>query len=147
MAERAAQASVGGSTELDAWMRRAAFSLRLRGGQAILLTDGMARPAEFFRALHVLMVRNLEVKVIQVITPQELQPAALLRGGQAVDVETGETHQLAYRPAELARAMAEHNEHLARFCKRHGMAFVQHRLDEPMETFLTQTLPARGFLE
>jgi hypothetical protein len=64
-----------------------------------------------------------------------------------VDVETGLTHQLAYSPAELARAVAEHNELLVRFCKRHGVAFAQHRLDDPLESFITKTLPIHGFLE
>jgi len=72
---------------------------------------------------------------------------AVLVGDSAIDVETGRTHQLAHSPAELERAVAEHNEGLARFCKRQGIAFVQHRLDEPLETFVLKALPARGFLE
>ncbi|MBI3322021.1 MAG: DUF58 domain-containing protein [Candidatus Omnitrophica bacterium] len=147
MAERSERERVEGQVALADWMRRAAAALRIRGGQAILFTDGMAQPADFFRALDTLLVRTVEVKVIQVLTPQELHPATLLRGGRLVDVETGRTHQLAYSPAELARAVAEHNERLARFCKRHGIPFARHRLDEPLETFITKTLPARGFLE
>jgi len=147
MAELAASARLEGQTALADWMHRAAITLHIRGGQAILITDGMARPADFFRALHVLMVRNLEIKVIQVLTPQELHPATLVRGGTLIDVETGLTHQLAYSPALLARAVAEHNELLARFCKRHGIPFAQHRLSESLEAFVTKTLPAHGFLE
>jgi len=147
IAERSSKVHVGGSVPLADWMRRAAAALRLRGGQAILITDGMVRPAEFFQALHILMVRNLEIKVIQVLTPQELRPGTLMRGGMVIDVETGSTHQLAYSPAELARAMADHNELLTRFCKRHGIPFAQHRLDESLESFITHTLPSRGFLE
>ena len=105
------------------------------------------QPADFFRALHVLMVRNVEVKVIQILTPQELHPAKLVRGGLLIDVETGFTHQLAYSAAELDRAVAEHNELLVRFCKRHGIPFAQYRLDEPLESFITKTLPIHGFLE
>ena len=147
MAELAAAAHMEGQLSLAEWMRRAAIGLRIHGGQAILVTDGMTRPADFFQALHVLMVRNAEIKVIQVLTPDELQPARLVRGGMLVDIETGQTHQLAYSPAELERAVAEHNERLARFCKRHGIPFAQHRLDESLDTFITKTLPVRGFLE
>jgi uncharacterized protein (DUF58 family) len=147
MAEQAEAAEAAGHESMAEWMRRAAIALRMHGGQAILLTDGMVVPADFFRALHVLMVRNLEVKVIQILTPEELHPARLLRGGLLIDAETGATHQLAYSPAELERAVAEHNELLARFCKRNGIPFAQHRLDEPLETFITKTLPLRGFLE
>ena len=147
MADRAASVLLGGQVALSEWMRRSAINLRMRGGQAILITDGMATPADFFRALNVLMVRNLEIKVIQVLTSQELHPAKLMRGGLLVDVETGMTHQLAYSATELERAVADHNELLVRFCKRHGIAFAQHRLDEPLESFITRTLPIRGFLE
>jgi uncharacterized DUF497 family protein len=97
----------------------------MRGGQAILITDGFMPPADFFSALHVLMQRNLEIKVLQVLTSQELHPARLFRGGLLVDSETGATHQLAYSPAELDRAVAAHNEQLVRFCKLHGIAFAE----------------------
>ena len=147
MADAAAKAAPEGRIALAEWMHRAAIALRMRGGQAILLTDGMTEPADFFRALHLLMVRNLEVKVIQILTPQELHPAKLVRSGLLIDVETGQTHQLAYSAAELDRAVAEHNELLTRFCKRHGIPFARHRLDEPLDVFITKTLPVRGFLE
>ena len=147
LADLAAPAGVAGQVLLADWMERAAVALRMHGGQVILITDGMTRPADFFRALHVLMVRNLEIKVIQILSPQELHPARLVRGGVVVDAETGMTHELAYSPAELERAVAEHNETLVRFCKRHGILFARHRLDEPLEPFVTKTLPALGFLE
>ena len=92
-------------------------------------------------------MRNIEVKVIQILTPQELDPARLFRGGTMVDVERGTTHQLAYSPAELARAVEEHNELLARFCKRNDIRFARHRLDESLDSFVTRVLPAHGFLE
>ena len=143
-----AEAAVGdGAVPLPDWTRRAAALLRIHGGQAILITDGMSPPAEFFQALNALLVRNVELKVIQVLSPQELHPARMFRGGLLVDVETGRTHQLAYSAAELERAVAEHNERLARFCKRQGIPFARHRLDEPLESFVTKTLPERGFLE
>ena len=147
MAEAISSGALGGAAELGEWMRRTALATRMHGGQALLLTDGMVRPADFFRALHVLMVRNVEIKVIQILTPQELHPAAFIGAGTLVDVESGSTHQLAYPPAALERAVASHNEQLARFCKRSGIPFAQHRLDEPLETFITNTLPLRGFLE
>ena len=141
------RSQVDGQTSYSDWMNRAATALRIHGGQAIVITDGMVRPADFFRALHILTMRNLEIKVIQVLTPEELPPRSLASAGTLVDAETGSTHQLAYTPAELERAMGEHNELLSRFCKRRGIAFVQHRLDESLEQFMTKTLPLRGFLE
>jgi len=147
MAEPSGRIRPSGQTSFGDWMRRASIALRMRGGQAILFTDGMVRPAEFFSGLHALMVRNMELKVIQVLTPQELHPAPLARGGLLIDSESGASHQLAYSPSELERAVAGHNEQLARFCKRNGILFTQYRTDEPLDSFLTKTLPACGFLE
>ena len=147
LAHQAEQTRVGAAVDVAEWIRRAAIALRMHGGQAIYITDGMVRPAELFRALHVLQSRNVEMSVIQVITPQELHPRALATAGMLVDAETGSTHQLAYKPAELEQAMASHNELLARLCKRHGMKFAQYRTDQSLDTFITTTLPARGFLE
>ena len=147
LVEQARRVRPGGQASFGEWMRRASLAVRMHGGQAILFTDGMIRPAEFFSGLHALMVRNMEIKVIQVLTPQELHPALLARGGLLIDAESGASHQLAYSPSELERAVAGHNEQLARFCKRNGILFTQHRVDEPLEAFVTKTLPACGFLE
>ena len=137
----------GGQITLSDWTRQALTALRIRGGQAILLTDGMAHPADFFRAMHLLRMRHAEAKVIQVLSPQEFHPAELMRSGLLVDSETGLTHELGYSAAELERAVHDHNEQLAWFCKRNGIPFAQHRLDEPLEAFVMKTLPTRGFLE
>ena len=128
-------------------MQQALPALRIRGGQALLISDGMHEPADAFRALHLLMRKHLEVKVIQVLTPQELDPARLIKGGVLVDSETGRTHELALNPSELTQAVMEHNERLARFCKRNGILLAQHRVDEPLDVFITKTLPAHRFLE
>ena len=137
----------GGAIRMQAWIGKAVTALRMRGGQAIMISDCMHPPADAFRAWHGLMRKHLEVKVIQVLSPEELNPARLFRSGVLVDSETGLTHELAYRPEELAQAVVTHNETLARFCKRNGIAFAQHRLDEPVDAFLLKALPARGFLE
>lgn len=147
LSEFAASGAPGGVAPMAEWVRNAALAMKIHGGQAIVITDGMVRPAEFFQALALLLARNLEVKVLQVLTPHELHPAALPRGGMLVDAETGATHQLAYRPEELARAVAEHNELLVRYCKRHGIPFAQCRTDEPLEQVLTRTLSTRGFVQ
>ncbi len=137
----------GGRMAFSEWVRTALPVLRMRGGQLLLISDGMCQAADWFQALHLLMRRHLEIKCIQVITPEELNPARLTRGGVLVDSETGLTHELGYSASELSRAVSQHNETLARFCKRQGILFVQHRLDEPLDEFLLKTLPARGFLE
>ncbi len=137
----------GDAEPFDAWMQRAIALLRIRGGQAIVISDWLMPPAEAMRALQGLRRRRVEIKAVQVLSEQELDPARLMRGATVVDSETGATHELAYSPAELARAMQEHNERLARYCKRHSVLFVQHRMDDPLESFLLKDLLSAGFLE
>ena len=137
----------GGASTMSRWMEQAVPALRVRGGQAVVISDWMCPPADAFSALQALRQRHVEVKVLQVLSPQELDPARLFHGGRLVDSETGGQHELAYSAKELAQAVIDHNEHLARYCKRHGMPFAQHRLNEPLEPFVLQQLPRRGFLE
>jgi uncharacterized protein (DUF58 family) len=147
LAAQADAEKLGGGVSPSEWVRRASGALRWHGGQAIVITDGMSRPAELFRALHLLNIRNMEVKLIQVISPQELRPGAAFRAGTVVDAETGQSQQLGYSPAELERAVADHNAVIMRFCKQRGIPFAQYRLGTPLEPFITRTLPARGFLQ
>jgi len=129
------------------WVRTQISALRIRGGQAILVSDCMIPPAEFFRGLTLLRGKHVELKVLQVLTPDELEPTRLVRSGVVVDSESGLTHELAYSPKELAQAVLNHNEQLARFCARHGIPFAQYRVGDPLEAFVMKVLPARGFLE
>ena len=147
LVEAGSTAHPAGQLNLAAWTQRAAAQLRMRGGQVLLITDGMVRPAEFFRAAHLLLMRHLELRVIQVLSQDELQPGRAFRGGLLVDTETGATHQLGYSAEELARAVAQHNEQLMRFCKRRGIPFARCLIEEPLDACLFQTLPARGFLQ
>ena len=135
-----------GSVTCHDWVQRAVSSLRMRGGQILLISDWMYRLAECFQALHLLRRRHLDVRLIQVLSPEEWRPARLAQGGVLVDSETGQTHELAYSSAELERAVVMHHEQLMRFCRQHNVAFALHRLDEPLDELMLRTLPARGFL-
>ena len=137
----------GGSLEMRAWVPRAISSLKIRGGQALVISDCLYRSADLFAALHLLMRRHLEVRLIQVVTEEELHPARLAQSGVLVDSETGQTHELAYKPEELDRAVRDHHEMLSQFCKRQGILFAQHRLEEAPDQFVLKTLTRLGFLE
>ncbi len=135
----------GGQVSFGDWMQQTLAVLRTRGGQVLVVSDGMMAPAEFFRAMQLLLARHVEIKIAQVLTTQECHPAQLMRGGVVVDSETGASHELGYSAAELERAVMEHTEQLARFCKRHGIPFAQHRIEESLESGLLKTLLERGF--
>jgi uncharacterized protein (DUF58 family) len=136
-----------GTERLVGWLSRAAGALRIRGGQAILISDWLMPLADAAQGLQLLRRRHVELKAIQILSPEELDPVRIARTGLVVDAETGQTHELAYSPAELAQAVRDHNERLARFCKRHDILFVQHRLDESLADLLLRKLPAAGVIE
>ena len=147
LTEWAGRVAPQGTVPMAEWMRNAVAGLRIHGGQAILVTDGLIAPAELFKALHGLMMQRVELKMLQVLTPQELHPARMFRGGVLVDSESGQTHELAYGAEELERAVLAHNEQLSRFCTRQGIVFAQHQLDESLEEAVLKTLPSHGFFE
>jgi uncharacterized protein (DUF58 family) len=136
-----------GSANLSEWMQRSSAALRMRGGQAILISDCLHYHADWFRTMYLLMKRHLEVKVVQVISVQELNPVKLMKSGVLVDSETGHTHELYYSAGELSQAVREHNETMARFCKKHGIPFAQYKVEDNLDSFVLKALPARGFLE
>ncbi len=129
--------------DAEAWMRTSVLQQKMHGGQAIWLTDGMIRPAEFFKALHRLVMQHVEPKVIQVITQAELEPK---ESGVWVDSESGKAQTLGQDTQALTRLVREHNELLSRYCKRNAIAFTQHRVEDDLEDFLIQTLTSQGFL-
>lgn len=135
-----------GDVDVEAWMRTAVLRLRMHGGQALWITDGMIRPAAFFKTAHRLLMQHVEPKVLQVLTREEMDPDSAYADAIWVDSETGEERQLGHGGQVLARAMREHNELLARFCKRNAIAFAQYRTTDSLEGFLVDTLTAQGFL-
>ena len=134
-----------GDVPFAAWIERYLYATHARGGTIIVLSDWMTEPTEWVRGLQLCSFHNLDVKVIQVLTPEELKPGQGWRQGYVVDVETGSRRSL-WDMRQLLRAMETHNAQLAAFCQRSGFLFVQVSTAVPLEALILRELPRMGLI-
>jgi uncharacterized protein (DUF58 family) len=120
---------------------------RRAGGLAILISD-LLSPDGYQDGLDALLQAGLDVVVLQVLSPQELEP---VEGGdvELEDAETGEIVQVSLTP----RMIAIYRERLDRWCAeaeeacgRRGIAYCRVSTDTPLEDLLLDQLRRVGIL-
>jgi uncharacterized protein (DUF58 family) len=120
---------------------------RRAGGLAILISD-LLSPDGYEDGLDKLLQAGLDVIVIQVLSPQELEPA---EGGdvELVDAETGEIVEVSLTP----RMIAIYRERLDRWCaeaeeicSRRGISYCRVSTDTPLEDLMLDQLRRVGIL-
>ena len=120
---------------------------RRAGGLAIVISDLIA-PEGYQDGLDRLLGAGLDVAVLQVLSPQELEPPP---GGdvELEDAETGEVVQVSLTP----RMIAVYRERLDRWCADAEQACVQRGIsysrvvtDTPLEDLLLDRLRRTGLL-
>jgi uncharacterized protein (DUF58 family) len=136
------------SGALDLTASLAAYRVdRRAGGMAILISD-LLSPDGYQDGLDALLEAGLDVVVLQVLSPQELEPA---EGGdvELVDAETGEIVEVSLTP----RMIAIYRERLDRWCAeaeelctRRGIAYCRVSTDTPLEDLLLNQLRRVGIL-
>jgi hypothetical protein len=120
---------------------------RRAGGLAILISD-LLSPDGYEDGLDALLQAGLDVIVLQILSPQELEPA---EGGdvELVDAETGEIVEVSLTP----RMIGIYRERLDRWCAeaaeacgRRGVTYCRLTTDIPIETVLLDQLRRVGVL-
>ncbi|MCC6179365.1 MAG: DUF58 domain-containing protein [Chloroflexi bacterium] len=120
---------------------------RRTGGQAIVISDLLA-PDGYQDGLDALSRAGLDVVVLQVLSPGELEPVV---GGDAelVDAETGEIVEVTLSTRNVAR----YRERLERwcddvgsFCRQRGARYVRISTGEPLEDVLLSGLRQAAIL-
>jgi uncharacterized protein (DUF58 family) len=120
---------------------------RRAGGLAIVISDLLA-PEGYEAGLDALLQAGLDVIVLQVLSPQELEPA---EGGdvELVDAETGEIVEVSL----TERMIAVYRERLDRWCAeaedlcaRRGISYCRVSTDTPLEDLLLDRLRRVGIL-
>jgi hypothetical protein len=120
---------------------------RRAGGLAIIISDLLA-PEGYEAGLDALLQAGLDVIVLQVLSPQELEPA---EGGdvELVDAETGEIVEVSL----TERMIAVYRERLERWCAeaedlcaRRGISYCRVSTDTPLEDLLLDRLRRVGIL-
>ena len=97
---------------------------------------------DFHLELKLLAQRGFDLNLIQVLTPEELEPK--LRGDLAlVDSESGAVRDVSVNDRMLAsyrKALGEHTKSLEMFCRSAGIAYMITRVDISFEDLLLRDL-------
>jgi uncharacterized protein (DUF58 family) len=116
-----------------------------RPGKAILISDFLMPPVSYQQGLNLLRAFNLDIAVIQVLTPQEIDPPFSAGGLNLIDSETRGELKLQWdsgtRKAYQTK-MAQHNSELRSFCHRSGIHYSLFLTDRDLANFVFATLSA-----
>jgi uncharacterized protein (DUF58 family) len=116
-------------------------------GIAVVLSDFMT-DSDWRAGLRSLRAAGQEVTAIQILTPEEVDPA--LRGDwKLVDAETGRAAEVTISPRLLRRyreALDRHITAISDFCHREGIAFVQLSSDVDLAGTVLSELRMAGIL-
>jgi len=134
-----------GAGSLNDSLRRAALEAR-QPGVAVVLSDFLD-PAGYEAGLTALLARGFEVTALQILAPEELNPAAFgdLR---LVDAETGALQEVTfgrYRLKAYRQTVQNYVQRLREFCTRRGMRFLMTPSDADLEGLLLGQLRAGAF--
>jgi uncharacterized protein (DUF58 family) len=125
-------------------------------GVTVVLSDFLL-PAAAFPALGYLQgvtPTTHDTLAVQVLTPEELDPAAARDAGllgdlRLIDVETGRGKEVTITPASIARyraALSEHQSQLRQACTSRGIALSTVPTSTPLEDLLFTTLRQGGLI-
>ena len=136
-----------GQTSLEAICR--SFSQRVRGRGMVILISDLLDPAGFEGALRFLVRGNLDVTVLHVLAPQEIDPTLAghldlhdLETGHRVEVTVNEAIQKAYR-----RNVEAFCTKAREYCTKYGMLYQLVRSDTPIEELIVKRLRESGLLK
>lgn len=122
------------------------FCLRSPGNGVVLLITDLMDKAGYESALRMLVGRRMEVFLIHLLSPEELDPP-LTGDLKLVDVEDGDETEVTVSRFLLNRyrqTLANFIEQARTFCARRGITYIRMRSDEPIERMVTQYLRTHG---
>jgi uncharacterized protein (DUF58 family) len=134
------QLTAHGAADLNEGLRRGALSSR-QTGVAVVLSDFLD-PAGYEMGLNALIGRGFQVNAIQILAPEELNPASYgdLR---LVDCETGGMQEVTfgkYRLKAYQQTVQNFCQRLREFCQGRGMSFFSVSSETPLEQLLLKQL-------
>lgn len=125
------------------------FEVKGRRGTVVVISDFMMKPEIYTKGLNFLRFKNFDIKVIQILGANELDPFGKTRRGQIVDVETNEKMTIDFSEANRKRykaSLEEHNQRLRRFCTVNRIVYSLAKTNVKFEDFILRELPKIGFV-
>ncbi|MCA9169174.1 MAG: DUF58 domain-containing protein [Planctomycetales bacterium] len=140
------QIEPGENVSLDEGVRN--FCLRNSGRGIVILISDLMDKAGYESALRYLMARDLDIYLIHVLSPAEVDPD-LAGDLKLVDAEDADVAEVTVsRPLldRYRRTLAAFIDGAREFCNRRGMTYILANTDVPVTTLVTQYLRRRGLV-
>jgi len=122
---------------------------RIKGKSIVVVLSDFLDPAGFEQALRYLIRDTLDVFVIQMLSPEEIEP--VLSGHiEMTDVETGHKVELTVSPRlqQAYRSNVEaYTQKLKDYCTRYGMSYTFTHTDQVVEEVVLKRLREDGLLK
>lgn len=124
------------------------FCLRNTGKGIVVLISDLMDKSGFQSALRYLISRNMDVYVIHVLSPEELDPE--IKGDlKLVDCEDSDEAEITVSKPLLdkyKRTLAAYVESAREFCTRRGMVYTMTSSDRPIDEMVGSYLRQRGLV-
>ena len=124
------------------------FCLRRRGKGIVVLLSDLLDKAGFEPALRMLVAQQMDVYVVQVMSPEEWDPP-VVGDLRLIDSEDDDVAEISVsRPllAKYRRTVSAFSQQVRDFCARRGMNYVLARTDLPVERLVGSYLRERGLV-
>ena len=134
------QITATGAANLNDALRRGALEAR-QAGVAVVLTDFLD-PAGYDSGLGALVSRGFQVSAVQILSPEELNPATY-GDLKLIDAETGGIQEVTFgrfRMKAYQETVANFCQRLREFCQTRGIAYFMASSDTPLEQLLLRQL-------
>ena len=125
------------------------YEVKGRRGTVVVISDFMMKPEIYTRGLNFLRFKNFDIKVIQILGANELNPFGKERRRQVVDVETNKRMNINLSVANLKKyktSLEEHNRRLRHFCRMNRIIYSLAKTSVKFEDFILRDLPKIGFV-
>lgn len=135
-----------GATDLNAAV--AACARPMRGSGMTVLVSDLFSPTGYQHGIDALLSRRQDVVVLQVLSPDEMNPSADLVGEwRLVDSEPVSPLEASITPGHLRayrRLLQTFTGEVSDFCRRRGVTFLQLRSDAPITEIVLRTFRSIG---
>ncbi len=125
------------------------YEVKGRRGTVVVISDFMMKPEIYTKGLNFLRFKNFDIKVIQILGANELNPFGKEKRRQVVDVETNKRMNINLSAANLKKYKAsieEHNRKLRHFCRMNRIIYSLAKTNVKFEDFILRDLPKIGFI-
>ena len=138
-----------GEINLVNYISKYLYEVKGRRGTVVIISDFMMKPEVYTKGLNLLRFKNFDIKVIQILGANELDPFGKTRRGQILDVETNEKMTINFSEANRKRykaSLERHNQRLRRFCTVNRIVYSLAQTNVKFEDFILRELPKIGFV-